>query len=141
MPKSNLQKALDHYTGVCQQIGLHKDEHEHVFVELQKLEDEKKVAEDALKAVVREKNETIENKYFRVKPSQSFKKWFDFATVKSLVNEAEWSAIEEHALKSVDLDSKKMTELVMEGKIRPEIVQESYREKQMTTRVTIAPIA
>jgi len=131
---------LNLYTAINEQLGNFKEQHTDIFEEIARLEDQLRVAEENLKSAVRETGEPIKNARFMVKPAASFKKWLDWATVKTTAKKDELETIEARAVKSVDLDMKVMQELVMEGKIRPELVQTAYKEQQLTTRITIVPI-
>ncbi|KKL09191.1 hypothetical protein LCGC14_2568310, partial [marine sediment metagenome] len=75
---------------------------------------------------------------FRVTVARTFRKWFDMKAIKKFASKAEFQIINDEALKT-ELDREKFEELVKSGLISRELRQKSFREEEMTPRVSIVP--
>jgi len=115
---------------------LHALELDEKIVEYFKIKD--KLDEDAtvIKEAAKESLEPMENKQIKVTIARAWKKWYDVGTLKKKASTKEWDEIEANCLVQ-DVDKVKFEELVEENKISTELKQASFKEEEMTPRVSI----
>lgn len=133
-----LDLALDNYTKVFKKMKEFQEDNKKVFQASQALSETLTDFGEQLKTIAREDGAT-ENKFFKVKVSIPYKKWYDPEIVLNMATPKERKAIEDTALKA-EIDNEKFELLIKDGLVRTEIKQEAFREKAQTARVTIEEI-
>lgn len=73
---------------------------------------------------------------FRISIARSFRKWFDMQAIKKFASKAELQIITNEALE-VEVNKEKFEELVKGGLVSRELRQKSFREEEMTPRVSL----
>lgn len=131
------KNILNNYTELKSRLQEWEAEYPQVFAPYRELEKDLMLAEIELKATVRKLERGIENDTVSASYTEATKRSFDWGIIEAIATPEELTIIKSEALKSVDVDAKKLQGLVLEGKIRPEIIQEAYKEESMSPRISI----
>jgi len=128
---------LAHYTEVYLRLQAWENEHQEIFAPYREQEYELSLTETNLRLAVKKLGRGIENDTLSAFYTKATKRSFDWSIIEAIATPEELTIIKSEALKSVDVDANKLQELVLEGKIRPEIIQEAYTEQAMSPRISI----
>ncbi len=127
--------VLTQYSMICQKISALKKKNENVFERLEALEKAKAEFEQELKNEAREHGD-MENEFVKVRVIESYRKWYDFRTLEKLATPKELNLIKDNAI-VIEVLRPEFEQLVKEGKIDANLMQKSFMEEKITSKVSI----